>query len=443
MSLQDIVQVNISTTGVLPTQPGFGVPLILGVCTAWGVSTDRIRYYTGTAGMVSDGFLTTDPEYIAAAAMFAQNPAPPRIAVGRRALKPTMVFKIKVLQAVNGKRYSVFVNGVEKFFTAGGGDTPTSIATGLAAAIGTPSGFLAATSAVDVVTLTAAAAGNWLRVSVNGYNTDLDNWQDHADPGVQTDLNAISVVDNTWYAIVSTFAGTTGGTNTSEVGQIATWAESHTKLYLADVQDSTILGAGALDIGSKLKALSYARTAPLYHPDNGMFAAGAWAGKCLPFDPGSEDWKFKLLAGVTTVALTDTQAQNADGKNVNTYQLISGVGTTGEGVVADREFIDVIRFRDWLAATMSVDIFTALTQSKKIPYTDEGAAVIETQVRQRLEVGVTVGGIARDPAYTVTVPKVATQSTADRQSRKMRNITWTAQLAGSIHSLVISGTVTV
>jgi hypothetical protein len=122
MPLSDIVTVAISTTAPAPTQQGFGVPLILGACQNATFGADRIRYYGSLTAMVSDGFLTTDPEYIAAQAMFSQNPAPPQLAVGRRANKPTQQFKIKILQGVIGKVYTAFINGVAKSFTAVDGD---------------------------------------------------------------------------------------------------------------------------------------------------------------------------------------------------------------------------------------------------------------------------------------------------------------------------------
>src|SRR5713226_3343222 len=118
MPLSDFLNVSISTTGVAPTQPGFGVPLILGsaknAATGFPVGT-ILKYYTGTAAMLTDGFLATDPEYLYASALFAQTPAPPQIAVGKRATNPpTQKFTITVLMAVNGRTYTVTVNGVAK-----------------------------------------------------------------------------------------------------------------------------------------------------------------------------------------------------------------------------------------------------------------------------------------------------------------------------------------
>ena len=120
MPYSDVLQVNIATTAAAPTQQGFGVPLILGAATAWGASTDKIRYYSNLLGLTTDGFSVTDPEYLAASAIFAQSSPPPQIAVGKRTNKPTQMFVVTVLQAVSGKVYTVYINGV--LAAPGGGE---------------------------------------------------------------------------------------------------------------------------------------------------------------------------------------------------------------------------------------------------------------------------------------------------------------------------------
>jgi hypothetical protein len=442
MPLSDILTVQITANAALPTQQGFGVPLILGAVQNATFSADLIRYYASLAAMTTDGFLTTDPEYIFAAAMFSQNPSPPLIAVGRRTNKPTQQFKVTVLQAVNGKTYTVFINGVAKSFTAGGGDTTSSIATALATAIGTPGGFGAAAAVGAVITMTASAPGNWLRVSVSGPNSDLDLWQSHANNAVQTDLNNIFAVDSTWYAIVSTFAGTLNGT-AGEVAQIAAWAESNQRLYIADMQDTTILASSTSDMASTLKTQNYARTAPFYSVDNGNALGAGIAAKCLPLAPGSETWKFKTLNGVAVGVYTATQQTNLTSKRANYYYSIASIGITTEGSVSDAEFIDTIRGRDWLVARLQTRILTVLANAKKVPYTDSGIAIIESEVRAQLVEGISQGYLAASPAPTVSVPKMSAVSGADRTARVLNNVSFTAQLAGAIHKLgPINGTVT-
>lgn len=43
---------------------------------------ERIRFYTDPDSILDDGFVSTDPEYIAANAAFSQNPAPTTVAIG-------------------------------------------------------------------------------------------------------------------------------------------------------------------------------------------------------------------------------------------------------------------------------------------------------------------------------------------------------------------------
>jgi len=81
MSLEDIVNVQISRNTVSVSRAGFGTALIVGPNAPY--STARTAVYTSIAAMVSAGYATTDEEYIAASKLFAQNPSPTRVKTGR------------------------------------------------------------------------------------------------------------------------------------------------------------------------------------------------------------------------------------------------------------------------------------------------------------------------------------------------------------------------
>lgn len=81
MGLEQVVDVQISSQSSQVTQAGFGTMLILGTHTNFA---ERLRYYTDADTLLDDGFLTTDPEYLAAVKAFSQELKPERIAVGRR-----------------------------------------------------------------------------------------------------------------------------------------------------------------------------------------------------------------------------------------------------------------------------------------------------------------------------------------------------------------------
>ena len=135
------------------------------------------------------------------------------------------------------------------------------------------------------------------------------------------------------------------------------------------------------------------------------------------------------------------------------YQTESSVEipVTQNGKVAAGEWIDVIRFRDWLQEEITVNVFNALINRDKIPYTDEGIAVIEAQIRKALQLGVRRGGIAPDEydedgntnlGYTVEVPLAASISANQKASRVLNDVKFTARLAGAIHVVKITGSLT-
>jgi hypothetical protein len=70
--LDDIINLSITIQSSTITQAGFGTPLVLDFNTRY--SDVRVRSYSSLASMVTDGFATTDPAYVAVSQMFSQNP---------------------------------------------------------------------------------------------------------------------------------------------------------------------------------------------------------------------------------------------------------------------------------------------------------------------------------------------------------------------------------
>ena len=177
----------------------------------------------------------------------------------------------------------------------------------------------------------------------------------------------------------------------------------------------------------------------------------ALMAKCFCYDPGSETFAFKTLATIVPSLIGTTDKNTLDTNNVTTYLRYAGKNITQGGRVLGGEWIDVIRFRDWLKLDMQTNVFNALRQNKKLPFTDDGITVIENAIEATLKAGVQVGGISRDfygedgaltPGYTITVPLASSLSEAQRKSRKLTGVKWTARLAGAIHAVEIEGYLT-
>lgn len=255
-------------------------------------------------------------------------------------------------------------------------------------------------------------------------------------PTMAEALDAIRAIDDDWYCLILV------SRVDQDILDAAAYIESKEKIFAACTNDSAIESSSASDILSILKSDNYSRTFFLFSNSQATYPEAGWAGLCLPYDPGSETWKFKTIQGSAVDNLTATQSNQIKGKNGNTYESYAGVSITGEGTMADGEFIDVIRFADWLKSRMQERIFARLVNNQKIPYTDNGAAIIENEIRAQLQAGVRIGGIT-EGSIVVSVPKVADQNPNDRAVRYMPGFTFTAVLAGAIHKTQIKGTVTI
>ncbi|MDA8490138.1 DUF3383 family protein [Kluyvera sp. Awk 3] len=123
-------------------------------------------------------------------------------------------------------------------------------------------------------------------------------------------------------------------------------------------------------------------------------------------DPGSETWALKNLPGITPVKLNSTQRQNVYKKNGNLYDQIAlntymiGAVSDGNaalgGKVVSGEWIDVVRFRDWLTDYIQTSMVSLMSRQKKVPYTNAGIALLVNSLRASLRQGQIVGGIAPD-----------------------------------------------
>ncbi|RME21185.1 MAG: DUF3383 family protein [Candidatus Zixiibacteriota bacterium] len=361
--IEEIVNVQISRETTAVSQKGFGTLLILGDTNPAGLDPnagDPRVLIANSIDDVSAVFSVNDPEYLMAAAAFAQEPKPTQVKIGQ----------------IDATASETFVAG----------------------------------------------------------------------------LAAVRNEDDDWYGLVIT--DRTAATQKAVADAVETL--SSRKLFGISSNDPNIVDqtdtADSTSIAAHLKANALSRSFVIYHdmgdatgatqPDDPM-ADAAWMGNRLPSDPGSSTWAFKTLATVPPTKLTPTQSQNARSKNANTYETIGGVNITREGTTGEPEYIDVIRGVDYIQARMTETIFSRIVNLPKIPYTDQGVAIIESAIRTVLNQSIDQGILSADPAPVVSVPKVADVPFNDRANRFLPDVTFSATLQGAIHSVTVQGTVSV
>lgn len=441
MSLSQLVNVNIALSAAGLTGPSFGIPMYLGYHTHY---VDVQRTYTSLAGMVSDGFSTTEPAYLMAQVGLSQSPQVTSWIVGRRSLPPTQTLALTVTSAAVGTIYAVTVNNTPVTYTVpSGSPTTTTVATAIAALIGAVTGVTAA-AAVAVITITATAGPGHL-VNLSDWTSNLTLTDTTADPGVATDLAAINAVNPSWYSLAL------DSNSSAEILAAAAWVEANTKIFGANNSDTENgVTSNTTSVMYHLKNSDYTRTTCL-HAQSELLSWGglSWANGQIVTTPGSSAWSYKSLPGVPADNLTATQYSAILANNGNVYIPLTsnganlGANVTLMGTSGAGEFMDIVQFIDWLVSEIQINLASLLVNSPKVPYTDAGVDLIKSVIQAVLVSGVNAGGLAATPAPTVSAPLVANVSANDKANRNLPSVTFSATLAGAINTLTINGAVTV
>jgi len=448
MALEDIVNVQITRQTTAVSRAGFGTVLVLG--PNLNLSTSRVQYYgaSGALSSLADALAggTDAPEYLAVQTLLSQSPRPTQVAVG-------IVAGTKVILDDGGTytagNYKVKVNGnqIDEAFDTDKDTTLGNVATAIQALTEVSTAVYSA--GAHTITITPAT-GYTLEVTdidltgITGTmtaelttGTDTEDWDDA--------LGEILNESGDWYGVVAC-------TRTqADVQDVATWVEANEKIFGTASSDTNIIdqakGVDTTSIAAYLDDNNLARSWAEYSAVADGSATDPWPeagtfGLFVTQTPGSYTVMFKTKSGVTVDTLTDTQIKNATDKNANVFHEVGGVDMVQAGTVGEGEYIDVIVFVDWLKARITEDVFANLINLPKVPYTDNGIAVIGDAVQARLQIGVDNGGLADDPAPVVSVPKAADVPAGDKAARTLNNVTFTGTLAGAIHATNITGTVT-
>lgn len=445
MALTDFANVVISTSGPALTQVGFGTLLIAGYHTRF---PQRVREYADLAGMVSDGFATTDPEYKAAARAFGQSPRPNTVKIGRLALAQTQTVKFGVVAAQNSAVYGFTMTRgaveVDIVYTSDSSALVSEIVAGLAAAV-------EASTLAAAVAATSADTNTTCQIVENtpGTQTYYSNWTDNltfsdvtADPGIVADLTAIRLYDNDWYGL-----GLAHNFKAAIVAAAA-YIETLDAIMAYSSSDSASFDpASTTDTFYLLKNSAYGRAYGLFDlDDTGGYAGVAAFAERFPFDPGQDGaggtFHAKTLVGVSGDKLTPTQKSALLAKNATVYITTAGRNHTLGGKVAGGEWVDVVRGLDWFRIRTEERIAAVILNNDKIPYTDRGISIILSELLAMGRLAETVE-LFTPGSFVATAPKASAVSSADRAARKLTGVKFSAQLAGAIHLVdPLSGVVT-
>ena len=273
--------------------------------------------------------------------------------------------------------------------------------------------------------------------------TTADPAGDGDDPDVA--LNRILNATKEFYAVIP--VGASDDKDGVELlKKVADWVESQsricfiqtTNLERAAASNTTVSDplVDADDIGLVLKVGNSSRTSAWYSASDDNSLAGAITGRCLTTQPGSITFAYKSLSGITSASLSTTQITNLDTKNYNYFTSIAGNSVTFNGKMADGGFIDLIRDSDWLVSSIQDAVLFQLINLDKIPYTEDGANIIQSSLNGVLETAVRNGVI--DDGYTVRRDRIADIPQNDRANRKFPQVDVSGRFTGAVHSASFS-----
>lgn len=271
--------------------------------------------------------------------------------------------------------------------------------------------------------------------------------------GEVTAMKAVDVLNealatNGWYCICPV------GLEDSEVAEIIQWTETQNKIcgYIDDDPEAPIVTTGlylrSYGVYPKVTEDQLWNDVPA---ENKYGMAVAMAAKAMHYHAGEETWALKALAAVTPSKLSSNFINKLTKANLSYVLTVASKNVTMGGKTNYGEWIDVIRFRDWLQNDMQVRVVNLLIVNPKIPYTDNGIGLVENQMLASLKDGQKFGGIApteydadgnANQGYVTSVPLASELTSSQKASRVLENCKFSARLAGAIHLVEISGSLT-
>lgn len=212
------------------------------------------------------------------------------------------------------------------------------------------------------------------------------------------------------------------------------------KLYFAglDTDDSTEITTSGL----RRTVLFYCdATEDVPIPEAAL--VGETAGRAA----GSFTYKNLILSGVPAQELSDAQIDAIHKKGGITFVTKAGDNVTSEGKVAGGEYIDVIDSEDYIIQQLAYKTQKVLNNAAKVPYDNNGIAMLESVAADVLLDAYNNGMIATNadgtPAYSVSYALREDTAATDRANRLYLGGSFSFTLAGAIHEVEITGEITV
>lgn len=459
LALSNLIDISVSVSPTQPLPPSFNQGLFVGnsaVIPSYG-SNPRVRRYgpgatAALAGMATDGFSISDPEYIAAQIYFSQTQPAQYFWVGRQdgtALQTITIDAAGTLWAVGD--LFVVTQGGASFGTgkvlAEAGGVPSSIAV-VQGSQGT--GYAVASDLSTVAQ--GASTGTGLTVNITAIGETL----------LQA-VTACRAASSTWYGLSAYNPADSDNLALSE------WASPlwQTTRYYPWSADAAIAAGTTGNLALQLQTLElqvlgiYATTQSGLYPNN-IYAATALMGVEMGLNTGLAGSFFtsayKELIGIAPEPLTEAQYTAIVAAGFNVYGSFGPYQTLQPGFMSNGSPSYLWLNLAMLVAQLQFAEMDVLTSQPAVPQTNSGEHLLLQAANNACTfmanigflatgiwegVAINIPGVSLTPGQAITggflnqAQPYSQQSTADRDAGKAMPVYCAVTTAGVVQSLVI------
>ncbi len=257
--------------------------------------------------------------------------------------------------------------------------------------------------------------------------------------GYNQALTDLSVINNSWYYILIT------SRNKTDLQAAGAYAGVNNKFFIGCTSDLT-----AFSGRNQNREMYLFDTTPAQYSD------AAWVGYMAPLIPGSANWKWKVLDGMSSPSWTVSQLLSIRAGNCASLQLQGGQIFTNNGAATSGQSAQMTQGMDYINNALQVAILELMLSNNNVPEDDTGFAQLEGTIRSTLSNCGQLGliqavnpalqsdmNLSDDKHYKYTVTNVAYNSLTTAQKvagASLFSFTYYANLG--INSVAVTGLVT-
>ncbi|UYO61810.1 DUF3383 domain-containing protein [Acetobacterium wieringae] len=234
------------------------------------------------------------------------------------------------------------------------------------------------------------------------------------------------IVNENWFALVCT------DNANATIAALSEWCQLKDKVYAVTTQDLTQFGI-----------IDDENTFMAYHSSADAYLAESVLSYMLANDIGSVDPIMKTFPNIPESTITDPQLATLHATNGCTYIKDHGALRLTESKTASGEYFDIVLGKYWIKYTMEQKMYDLSSETKKIGYSNVGISQLIGIVTEVLTIAARQGIVLIDddgnPVFSYTYKKREEVTQADRATRTYKDLSWTADLEGSIHNATING----